>query len=164
MSTFICPCGSGKDFADCCEQIIQGTRSAATPEELMRARYAAYATGAIDFILDSTHPDERANCDRKEVQIWSEQSTWKGLEIINTEKGGPNDDEGTVEFIARYNSRNVEMEHHEISIFKRLGGKWFFYDGKIIGPKPFVRTTPKVGPNDPCPCGSGKKYKKCCGK
>ena len=25
-----------------------------------------------------------------------------------------------------------------------------------------VRTAPKVGPNDPCPCGSGKKYKKCC--
>lgn len=27
---------------------------------------------------------------------------------------------------------------------------------------PFVRDTPKVGRNDPCPCGSGKKYKKCC--
>jgi preprotein translocase subunit SecA len=30
-------------------------------------------------------------------------------------------------------------------------------------PKPFVRTEQKVGRNDPCPCGSGKKYKKCCG-
>ncbi|MBQ9366615.1 MAG: DUF1186 domain-containing protein [Victivallales bacterium] len=29
---------------------------------------------------------------------------------------------------------------------------------------PIVRTTPKIGRNDPCPCGSGKKYKKCCGK
>jgi uncharacterized protein YecA (UPF0149 family) len=27
---------------------------------------------------------------------------------------------------------------------------------------PVVRKTPKVGRNDPCPCGSGKKYKKCC--
>ena len=26
-----------------------------------------------------------------------------------------------------------------------------------------VRKGKKVGPNDPCPCGSGKKYKKCCG-
>jgi preprotein translocase subunit SecA len=25
-----------------------------------------------------------------------------------------------------------------------------------------VRNTSKVGPNDPCPCGSGKKYKQCC--
>ena len=30
--------------------------------------------------------------------------------------------------------------------------------------KPVVRDAPKVGRNDPCPCGSGKKYKKCCGK
>jgi preprotein translocase subunit SecA len=30
-------------------------------------------------------------------------------------------------------------------------------------PKPIHRVAPKVGRNDPCPCGSGKKYKKCCG-
>ena len=29
---------------------------------------------------------------------------------------------------------------------------------------PFIRESPKIGRNDPCPCGSGKKYKKCCGK
>ena len=29
---------------------------------------------------------------------------------------------------------------------------------------PYVREGPKVGRNEPCPCGSGKKYKKCCGK
>ncbi len=29
---------------------------------------------------------------------------------------------------------------------------------------PIVRDAPKVGRNEPCPCGSGKKYKKCCGK
>ncbi len=28
--------------------------------------------------------------------------------------------------------------------------------------QPFRRTEPRVGRNDPCPCGSGKKYKKCC--
>jgi preprotein translocase subunit SecA len=30
--------------------------------------------------------------------------------------------------------------------------------------KTYKRRTEKVGRNDPCPCGSGKKYKKCCGK
>lgn len=29
---------------------------------------------------------------------------------------------------------------------------------------PIVRATPKVGRNDPCICGNGRKYKKCCGK
>jgi hypothetical protein len=32
-----------------------------------------------------------------------------------------------------------------------------------VAPKPYV-SEPKIGRNDPCPCGSGKKYKKCCGK
>jgi preprotein translocase subunit SecA len=30
--------------------------------------------------------------------------------------------------------------------------------------EPFKRKAPKVGRNDPCTCGSGKKYKQCCGK
>ena len=33
-----------------------------------------------------------------------------------------------------------------------------------IPPQPYVREMPKIGRNDPCPCGSGKKYKRCCGK
>ena len=33
-----------------------------------------------------------------------------------------------------------------------------------VKPRPFKRVTAKVGRNDPCPCGSGKKHKKCCGK
>ena len=32
------------------------------------------------------------------------------------------------------------------------------------GPEPYERESPKIGRNDPCPCGSGKKYKKCCGR
>lgn len=35
--------------------------------------------------------------------------------------------------------------------------------GPAIRVLPFVRSQPKIGPNEPCPCGSGKKYKKCCG-
>ncbi len=39
------------------------------------------------------------------------------------------------------------------------------FEGSQPKPKkrPQVRKAPKIGPNDPCPCGSGKKYKKCCG-
>ena len=39
------------------------------------------------------------------------------------------------------------------------GGRLF--PGKL---ETFRREAPKVGRNDPCPCGSGKKFKKCCGK
>ena len=44
----------------------------------------------------------------------------------------------------------------------RIDGKWFYVDGDMVKPKPVVRDKPKVGRNEPCPCGSGRKYKKCC--
>jgi len=37
-------------------------------------------------------------------------------------------------------------------------------DGTAEASKTVVRKSPKVGRNDPCPCGSGLKYKKCCGR
>ena len=36
--------------------------------------------------------------------------------------------------------------------------------GDVVEVKTVRREQPKIGRNDPCPCGSGKKYKKCCGK
>ncbi len=38
------------------------------------------------------------------------------------------------------------------------------WPGSLSAQIPYRRETPKVGRNDPCPCGSGKKYKRCCGK
>jgi len=39
-----------------------------------------------------------------------------------------------------------------------------FMDRSVPKPVPVVRSAAKVGPNAPCICGSGKKYKKCCGR
>lgn len=155
----ICPCGSGVAFAECCEPIIQKRRRAETPEELMRARYSAYATADIDFLYDSLLPDGRADFDREGTKKWATSAEWHGLEIINTETA---DTEGTVEFIATFTQQGNEVKHHEISRFKKVDGTWYLLDGKMVTPKPFRRESPKVGRNDPCPCGSGKKYKKCC--
>jgi Predicted metal-binding protein related to the C-terminal domain of SecA len=44
-----------------------------------------------------------------------------------------------------------------------VGGAWFFYDGRAVKQETIKKEGPDVGRNDPCPCGSGKKYKKCCG-
>ncbi|MES2564969.1 MAG: SEC-C metal-binding domain-containing protein [Pseudomonadota bacterium] len=35
-------------------------------------------------------------------------------------------------------------------------------DDALAYPGSFIRPTPKIGRNEPCPCGRGKKYKKCC--
>ena len=95
---------------------------------------------------------------------WSKMATWHGLEILKTEKGGKDDSEGTVEFRALYSANGEFCNHHEVAQFVKVGGDWKFAEGELVGEKPIVREEPKIGRNDPCPCGSGKKYKKCCGK
>lgn len=60
----------------------------------------------------------------------------------------------------KYNDEELEMWDNEWEKESR-----FFWDnGDTVVKKPYVRETPKIGRNDPCPCGPGKKYKKCCGK
>ncbi len=161
----LCPCGSGMEYAECCEKIITGAGKAQTPESLMRARYSAYVKGEVDFIIDSTHADTRAENDRKEIENWSKSAEWISLQILNTGAGTEDpENTGFVEFIASYGDRGIKLEHHELAEFRKVKDEWFFYDGKLVAQRPFVRMDPKVGRNDPCPCGSGKKFKKCCGK
>jgi len=157
-----CPCFSGKLYADCCEPVLSGAHPAATAESLMRARYSAYALGAIEFILSSTYPDRRGECDEKAITAWSAKSEWTGFEIVSTEAGQAGDTEGKVEFIARFTEDRMKKILHETGIFKHVDGIWYYVDGTVHPPKPFVRGEDKLNRNDPCPCGSGKKYKKCC--
>ncbi len=159
-----CPCTSGKSFDQCCAPVIAGTQKAPTAEALMRSRYTAFATGAVDWIIDSQIPEGRPFTDRTATEEWSKRSTWKGMQVLQTQQGGPDDEEGLVEFKAFYELGGEDIIHHEIASFRKLDGAWHFVDGVEMKPRPFKRTQPKVGPNDPCPCGSGKKHKKCCGK
>jgi SEC-C motif-containing protein len=159
-----CACGVGETTETCCGPIIEGKKNAPTAEALMRARYTAYAIGQIDFLEESIHPDHRDGVDRDSTKAWSENADWKGLDIIATEAGGPNDQKGTVEFRARFSIKGVAQEHHERATFERKDQRWYFVDGELVRQKPVTREGPRVGRNDACPCGSGKKYKKCCGK
>ncbi|MBI9101968.1 MAG: YchJ family protein [Spirochaetales bacterium] len=157
-----CHCGNPIEFEKCCEPYIKGMLNPPTAEDLMRARYSAYVTGDIDFI-ESTHSlDQRDGVDVEETRKWSQESDWKGLQILGTKKGKANDNEGSVEFKATYVQNGMTNIHHEMSTFKKVDGKWYFEEGKVV-PVTVVRSEAKVGRNDPCPCGSGKKYKKCCG-
>lgn len=162
-TTDVCPCGSGKKYADCCEAIIKGTIKAPTAEALMRARYTAYVKHEIDFIINSCEKGEKIEeIDRKATEDWSKNSTWHGLKILRTEPGKEPDTE-IVEFEATYTQKGIRDVHHEIGGFKKINGEWFYSEG-LIRPTTVVREGRKVGRNEPCPCGSGKKYKNCCGK
>ncbi len=156
-----CPCGSTQPYSRCCELLIRGGKAAQTPEELMRARYSAYAKTEVDFIVATTHPDKREGLLTEGIRRWSERSTWQGLEIIATDIAA-DDQSGSVEFIAHYTEKDTRKKHHECAQFDRVEGIWYFSDGVPVTPTQFVRAQPKVGRNEPCPCGSGRKYKKCC--
>jgi SEC-C motif-containing protein len=116
----------------------------------------------MDFLFESTHPDHRQGYDHKGTREWAESAEWEGLEIVATEKGGVDDNTGEVEFIARFKDKGGEREHHERAGFKRESGTWLFTEGAMVKQKPIK--VDKIGRNEPCPCGSGSKYKKCCGK
>ena len=76
--------------------------------------------------------------------------------------GGADDDTGEVSFCARYSVHGMPQELREDAFFRKEDGRWFYVDGNVHAKQPVRREEPKVGRNDPCPCGSGKKYKKCC--
>jgi SEC-C motif-containing protein len=103
--------------------------------------------------------------DRKATELWSREAKWKNLTIVSTEGGQENDTKGLVEFKAEFDVKDQPQVHHERATFEKKDGRWYYVDGDILGgQKTVVREGPRVGRNDPCTCGSGKKYKKCHGK
>ena len=107
---------------------------------------------------------KRQEIDIASTKDWAENSDWLSLEIRKTERGGAKDEDGTVEFIAKFNdSEGNLVNHHEVSLFKKHQDQWYFVDAEAPKVEQIRRDAPKVGRNDPCTCGSGKKFKKCCG-
>jgi len=117
----------------------------------MRSRYTAYLLGRYDYLRRSWHPDTRP----EPGALGGTQPTWISLEIVDTEAGNPDDDEGMVDFIASYRSGGKGKQLHEQSRFVRVDSEWRYLDGRCE-----VRD---IGRNDLCPCGSGRKFKRCCG-
>ncbi len=136
----------------------------------MRSRYTAYARGNIDYIAQTLAPEKRGTLDAEAATAWATQAKWLGLKILFVEGGQQADATGVVSFIATYQQGGQTIAHHEVSQFgRRDGDTWRFVEGNasarvIDGRREgTMRSAAKVGRNGPCPCGSGKKYKKCCG-
>ena len=155
----LCPCGSNNNYVDCCGPYLSGETLPATAELLMRSRYTAYTRLDDKYLLATWHPDTLPSTPTPSDD--GDGSIWTGLDILRTEAGQDGDTTGVVEFIAHCETNGVPSQLHEISDFKHDGKRWLYVDGS--GLQPIRRDAPKVGRNDPCPCGSGKKFKKCCG-
>ena len=121
--TTTCYCGSGQAFENCCKPYIIGERKPLTAEALMRSRYSAYATGAIDYLINTTTSSERKYYSKKDIRRWALESQWQKLEIVNAT-------ENTVEFKAYFLDKHMQSQiHHEKSIFVNENGSWFYKDG-----------------------------------
>ncbi|MCE7872495.1 SecC motif-containing protein [bacterium CPR1] len=116
----------------------------------MRSRYSAYALGNVDYLLETQVSQDRAGVER-----FAREARFTGLEVLEAV-------DDVVEFLATFQVGSERHRLHERSRFELREGRWIYVDGTTPRSGPVRRET-GPGRNDPCPCGSGKKFKKCCG-
>ncbi|MEQ6901434.1 YchJ family metal-binding protein [Nocardioides sp. YIM 152588] len=135
-----CPCGSGEPWASCCEPLLRGERAAATAEQLMRSRYAAFVVHDADHLLATWHP-----ATRPERIDFDPRLRWTGLRVLRTEAGGEDDAKGVVEFAADHvitepgghggpGTADRPGTLHETSRFSRREGRWVYVRGRLHDP------------------------------
>jgi SEC-C motif-containing protein len=113
----------------------------------MRSRYSAYVLGDGKYLVETTTQENRYENDITLIEEYSRSVTWLSLEIVSFA-------EDIVEFKAYYRDTEGVAMQHEKSFFVKEDGLWLYKEGIIYNSK--------IERNIPCPCGSGKKYKKCC--
>ncbi|MBT9310957.1 YchJ family protein [Leptothoe kymatousa] len=155
MSSNLCPCGSQQSYGSCCEPFLVNASVAPTAEALMRSRYVAYCKGNVNYLVDTRHPSKRQFDDRINLIRSVRSTVWEYLTVVRTQQGGKNHTNGYVEFMAVH-SQPEWGQLHERSRFIKENNRWFYVDGEMLPP-----ILPKR--NQPCWCGSGKKFKHCHG-
>ena len=172
-----CPCGSNQPYPNCCQVYLSGEAFAPTAEKLMRSRYTAFTRGNVNYLLATRHPQKRSEDSREKLQQTIDHCHFFKLEIIDTQKGCTPETEGEVTFVAHYRTSGVTEASGSISEntgqlsersrFLKEGGRWYYYEGFLVTPNSKPPTDQPVtkknfpGRNDPCWCGSGKKFKRC---
>ncbi len=162
-----CPCGSGRAYEDCCGVYHGGGAWPEDAPSMVRARYSAYARHQWQFLVDTHMPaPQETGPSADELRKGSEFVDWQGLNIVGSGLSTDEDEEGApnVDFYAYYRLPDGLHQLGEHALFTEKDGRIYYAGGAELRPAPLRHAGPKIGRNDPCPCGSGKKYKKCCGK
>ena len=153
-----CLCGSGIDYHQCCEPFHSGSKNPATAEALMRSRYSAYVLRNAAYLQKTWDETRRP----EKIDFSIEKIDWLRLVITDTKKGGIKDSKGVVSFKAFFMQDGEEHVMNEISRFTKINRRWFYLDG-VIKSMAKVSLQTNQGKNALCSCGSGKKFKRCCG-
>jgi SEC-C motif-containing protein len=124
----------------------------------MRSRFTAHVARDFGYLHRTYAPTAKTPFTGEEDPT---TLGWSRL-VIHSHEPGNNPDTAFVDFTAFFVDKNGEHPLQEKSEFRRTDGRWLYTRTTRQGPAPIKSTAPKVGRNDPCPCGSGKKYKHCC--
>jgi SEC-C motif domain protein len=127
MTDRLCPCHSGKLYSACCEPYHHGT----IPENalvLMRSRYAAYALGLVDYIIDTTHFSDPSKAPpigqwRQSILGFSTSTDFLGLKIHSHTEGRS---EAIVKFTAVLKQGDRDSSFTEKSRFVKENGRWLY--------------------------------------
>ncbi len=144
-----CPCGSSKQYSECCEPLHKGVQKAQTSEQLMRSRYSAFALGEAAYLLKTSMSKHHAADELEQLEAQMTQVEWLKLEVLDAY-------DDIVEFKAYFRDEAGIHLLHEKSRFVFDDAQWYYDEGTLFNTK--------IERNAACPCGSGKKYKKCCGR
>lgn len=155
-SMSMCPCNSELELGRCCGPLLSGAL-ASTPEALMRSRYTAFTQNNLDYIEGTCSEDALASFSRVDFERSLPETTWAGFEVRSSSPTDELSTEGFVTFTVRYRFKERDMSQSELARFVKIDGRWLYNDSEINPKAPPVRVQ-KPGRNDPCFCGSGKKY------
>lgn len=122
-TTQACPCGSGKNYAACCEPYIAGTSNAPTAETLMRSRYTAYALMDETYLQKTWHPSTCPD------PLICQEVNWIGLTVLAHHQEATT---ATVEFVAKYKMNGRAEKMHELSRFVLEEGQWLYVEGDFL--------------------------------
>ena len=139
-----CYCGNETSFEECCEPFLNGEKKAGSAEVLMRSRYSAYVSKNAEYL------NKTSTANVPEVVFTAlDALVWLQLKVEHSS-------ENEVTFCAYFKEGESIEVMKEHSYFIEEQGRLKYDRGEML--------EARIQRNEICPCGSGKKYKKCCGK
>lgn len=133
-----CPCDSRARYAACCKPFHDRTRVPQTASELMRARFAAFATGHVQFLRDTLSP-RHADAQRDEAELLRElrqtstRHTFPRLKVLDARELSA--DRAQVLFHAEVYESGKDRSFVELSEFDRVDGQWRYRSGRLVNPR-----------------------------
>lgn len=141
-----CLCGNDLDYAACCGRFLERNEAPQSALELMRSRYSAYVLKKGQYLHDTCSAHLQA--DEAIEEISEQKIEWLGLKIVESS-------EEMVTFMAYYRENGRVEVMKERSFFTKEAGVFTYDRGELM--------KAEIARNEPCPCQSGKKFKRCCG-